>query len=88
MLALSVVRFLVAQQLRAVGDAAAERRALLVLVVRLAQLLAGLARRGGLTAGELRHSRHALAEGRALLAVFVLLALALAVAPVGLGLGG
>src|SRR5207244_12847961 len=77
---------LIPEQLRAGGDAAAERRPLLAGDVLLAHRAARHLRRVGLAGRELRHRGHALAERCALLAGHVLLALVLAVAAVGLRL--
>src|SRR5438876_9334099 len=68
---------LIPEQLRAGGDAAAERRPLLAGDVLLAHRAARHLRRVGLAGRELRHRGHALAERCALLAGHVLLALVL-----------
>jgi hypothetical protein len=70
------------------GSASAGRRGLIVLLSRAGcEGGAGHASRGLLAARDLGHRRHAPGERRALLARDVLLALALAVLPVGLRLG-
>src|SRR6478672_4312268 len=80
-------RLQVVLQLRGARDAHAEGRTVgargLLLAFGGARLL-----RGRLAVGDLGHRGHALAEGRALRALHVLLALALAVVAVSLRLGG